>query len=175
MGAECLWWPPWWCGLSCGLCTCAAKDRYLQIMDALIVHDCVRAATRAHAYAHRLKFLRSAVRSDGDSADGKTMTIFIIQNSHSVPGLLSRSSSYQPAGGSGGPSVRPSWPFWTLQGARRVQRIQSNRCCNPPNWCLFSPHRSMFQTWRILEGLFVLQDWNVDCGENKHPTGVLRW
>lgn len=25
------------------------------------------------------------------------------------------------------------------------------------------------------EGLFVLQDWNVDCGENKHPTGVLRW
>lgn len=41
---------------------------------------------------HGVKFLRSAVRSGSDSADGKTMNIFITQNSHgaAVPALISQ-------------------------------------------------------------------------------------
>lgn len=43
-----------------------------------------------------------------------------------------------------------------------------------PMGVYFPPRRSMFQSWRIFEGLFVLQDWNTDCGWNKHPAGVLK-
>lgn len=110
------------------------------------VHTCIKRQTLAnntwwhtcyamhtHARTHRVKFLHSAGRSGSDSADGKTMNIFIIQNSRGAPGLSSRASPYQPAGNPDATNVLPSWPFCALQGACRVQRIESTHCCNPPN------------------------------------------
>lgn len=132
MGAECLCSAPWRSGLSCGLCTHALKDRHLQIIhDGTHAMQC--ACTHTHTHTQRVKFLHSAVRSGSDSADGKTMNIFIIQNSRGAPGLSSRASPYQPAGNPDATNVLPSWPFWALQGACRVQRIESTHCCNPPN------------------------------------------
>lgn len=135
MWPECLWWAPQRCGMAPGPCSHALQHRHLQIIDdraRAAMNAC--ASMRAYTPAHEVECLCLAVRSVGDSADGKTMNIFSssTKNPMVLLDLSSRASPYQPAGNTGVTDILPSWPFCAWQRASRVQRIRSKLCCNLP-------------------------------------------